>query len=101
MQVKVLKELKRDNEEEEKVYKELEEELLREYSGHLPLLSAILASLTSLPADKKKERLEVTDYPARRWCYLLARTACLAALYSTLPVHCLGRALRSAVCRRS
>ena len=103
MQVKVLKELKRDNEEEEKVYKELEQELLREYPGHLPLLSAILASLTSLPADKKKERLQVTDYPVctPMVLYLLARTACLAALYSTLPAHCLGRALRSAVCRRS
>jgi hypothetical protein len=58
--VKVLKELKRDNEEEEKAYEELEEELLRKYPGHLPLLSAILVSLNSLPANKKEASLQVT-----------------------------------------
>lgn len=56
----MLKELKRDREEDAAVLQALEEELLRDYPGHLPLLSAILASLAALPADKKKEHLQVT-----------------------------------------
>jgi len=35
------------------VFEDLKEELLKEYSGHLPVLTAILASDASLPADKR------------------------------------------------
>ena len=64
MQVKMLKELKRDKEEDAEVLQSLEDDLLKEYPSHLPLLSAILASFTSLPAEKQNEHLQVTSRPA-------------------------------------
>ena len=60
----MLKELKRDKEEDVKVLQSLEDKLLKEYPGHLPLLSAILASFTSLPAEKQNEHLQVMSRPA-------------------------------------
>ncbi|CAK0779170.1 hypothetical protein CVIRNUC_004710 [Coccomyxa viridis] len=56
--VKMLKELKRDKEEDAEVLQSLEDDLLKEYPSHLPLLSAILASFTSLPAEKQNEHLQ-------------------------------------------
>ena len=60
----MLKELKRDKEEDAEVLQSLEDELLKEYPRHLPLLSAVLASFTSLPAEKQKEHLQVISRPA-------------------------------------
>lgn len=59
-QVGFLKQLKRETEEEEAAYETLETELLKAYPKHLPLLSARLASLTSLPADKRKAKLKAS-----------------------------------------
>ena len=64
MQVKVLKELKRDKEEDAEVLQSLQDELLKEYPSHLPLLSAVLASFTSLPTEKQNEHLQVHSGPA-------------------------------------
>ena len=60
----MLKELKRDKEEDAEVLQSLEDELLKEYPSHLPLLSAILASFTSLPTEKQNEHLQVVSRPS-------------------------------------
>ena len=57
----MLKELKPDSEDDAAVYKTLVEELTQEYPAHLPLLTATLAGVASLPAEKRKERLRVTS----------------------------------------
>lgn len=60
LQVKMLKELKPESEDDAAVYKALVEELTQGYPAHLPLLTATLAGVASLPAEKRKERLQVT-----------------------------------------
>ena len=73
----MLKELKRDKEEDVEVLQGLEAELLKEYPSHLPLLSAVLASYTSLPAEKQNEHLQVVSRPALRPLLVHARmTTC-------------------------
>ena len=67
VQVKMLKELKRDKEDEAAVFEDLKEELLKEYPDHLPVLTAILASDASLPADKRN--LQVM--PVAAYCALI------------------------------
>ena len=64
MQVDMLKELKRDKEEDAEVLQSLQGELLKKYPSHLPLLSAVLSSFTSLPAEKQNEHLQVISRPA-------------------------------------
>lgn len=64
--MKVLKELKRDKEDEAAVFEDLKEELLKEYPDHLPVLTAILASDASLPADKR----DLQVMPVAAFCAL-------------------------------
>jgi hypothetical protein len=55
-----LKQLKRD--EDEAAYEALEAELLSAYPKHLPLLSALLSGLASLPTDKRKAKLKASTH---------------------------------------
>ena len=86
----MLKELKQDTEDDAAFYKTLVEELTKEYPSHLPLQTAILAGIESLPAEKRKARLQVTslvdilqsftDFPA---------LAALCVLHASVPGHSL------------
>ncbi len=88
VQVKMLKELKRDKEDEAAVFEDLKEELLKEYSGHLPVLTAILASDASLPADKRN--LQVM--PLAAYCALPICVANVGCSTNVGPVGALAGA---------
>ena len=83
----MLKELKRDKEEDAEVLQSLEDELLKEYPSHLPLLSAVLASLTSLPAEKQNKHLQVTSRPALMQLLGYAESHLHAAATQYIVVH--------------
>ena len=59
--MKFLKDVKRGSEEDEATYTALEQQLLKEYPDHLPLLSARLTSLTSLPAGIGKPQVPLME----------------------------------------
>ncbi len=60
----MLKELEKEFEDDPAAYQDVVKELTTEYPNHLPLLTAVLAGLAALPADKRKDRLQVTNLVA-------------------------------------
>ncbi len=57
----MLKELEKEFEDDPAAYQDVVKELTNEYPDHLPLLTAVLAGLVALPADKRKDRLQASS----------------------------------------
>ena len=86
VQVKMLTGLKQDTEEDAAFYKTLVQELTKEYPSHLPLLTAILAGIASLPAEKRKARLQVNSLVDTLQTFAtLPASAAMCVLRESLP----------------
>lgn len=82
-----LKQLKRDTPEEDAAYIKLEKDLLKEHPKHLPLLSARLASINSVPSDSHPKKFEVQIICGNQKCCIFINYP--NGFHSLMSPHCL------------